>query len=123
MTNFERKLYQEPDSDLDSLWWELKRRYQLLAKPAGRQAPDWAAKYHIALAPVYYQNYLLGNLVTAQLNARMDEAIGGFGLNPKVGEFLKDQVFAGGAILPWSDHVEAATGQPLDPGFFTRQLQ
>ena len=35
---------------------------------AGRAAPDdWACKIHVALAPVYYQNYLLGEVTASQL--------------------------------------------------------
>ena len=36
MTNFERSLYADPESDLDARWWELVERYQLVsaARPA-----------------------------------------------------------------------------------------
>lgn len=122
MTNFERALYQDPEADLDTLWWDLKERFQGLTRPQGRKAPDWAAKYHIALAPVYYQNYELGHLVSAQLAATMNQEIGGLQLDPAVGHFFKDRVFASGATLPWDQHVQAATGQPLNPSFFTDDL-
>ena len=123
MTNFERELYKDPEADLDSLWWDLKEKYQGLKPPHGRSAPDWAAKYHIALAPVYYQNYELGNLVSAQLEAAMNQEIGGFGLSSSVGDFFKQKVFASGASLPWDQHVQAATGQPLNPAFFTNTIK
>ena len=44
MTNFERSLYADPESDLDARWWELVERYQLVtatrraaATPTGRR--------------------------------------------------------------------------------------
>src|SRR5437764_1292571 len=55
MTTFERALYADPDADLDSLWWDLVERHQRIHRPDGRAAPDWAAKIHLAAAPVYYQ--------------------------------------------------------------------
>ena len=41
--NFEKQFYQNPDQDLNKLWWNLKKRYQLLNPPEGRNAPDWAS--------------------------------------------------------------------------------
>ena len=69
MTNFERALYADPEADLDAVWWRLVSRYQLVTPPDGRNAPDWAAKIHVACAPVYYHTYLYGNLVASQLRA------------------------------------------------------
>ena len=39
MTNFERSLYADPESDLDARWWELVERYQLVTRPDGPQQP------------------------------------------------------------------------------------
>ena len=50
--NFERELYANPDhEDLNSLWWDLVERIQLVNRPPGRDEPDWAVKIHIAVAP------------------------------------------------------------------------
>jgi len=32
----------------------------MIDRPPGRDEADWAAKIHVALAPVYYHNYVLG---------------------------------------------------------------
>jgi hypothetical protein len=47
---------------------ELFAEVQGLRRPAGRTAPDWATKIHLAAAPVYYQSYLLGELLASQLD-------------------------------------------------------
>ena len=73
MTGFERVLYGDPEADLDAAWWELVSRHQLLTPPDGRAAPDWAAKIHIAVAPVYYHTYLYGAIVAAQLSDALVE--------------------------------------------------
>jgi peptidyl-dipeptidase A len=118
MTTFERALYADPDADLDSLWWELVERYQHVHRPDGRHAPDWAAKYHLALAPVYYHNYALGLLVTAQFNWHIRRSAGGFVGKIAAGDWLKKQVFEPGASQVWTDHVIAATGEALNPSYF-----
>ena len=106
MTNFERRLYADPDDDLDTLWWDLVERYQLVHRPDGRHAPDWAAKIHLAAAPVYYQNYLYGELV--RLAARRDArstAPAASSTAPRPAQLLVRDVFAPGASLRWDELV------------------
>jgi peptidyl-dipeptidase A len=122
MTHFERALYEDPERDLDTLWWDLVEKYQELRRPEGRTAPDWAAKYHVALAPVYYQNYELGHLVTAQLQDRLRRHAGGMVGRPDAGAWLRERVFRPGAGQDWSHHVEAATGERLNPEYFVRAV-
>ena len=67
MFRFEKSLYQNPEQDLQDLRWSLVEQYQLLHRPANREtAADWATKIHIATAPCYYHNYLLGELLASQ---------------------------------------------------------
>ncbi len=120
MTLFEKALYDNPDADLDNLWWDLVERYQQLRRPAGRKAPDWAAKYHIALAPVYYQNYELGHLVTEQLAHYLQKQVGGLTGRKQAGKWLKERIFLPGARQDWEAHVASATGEPLNPAYFAR---
>jgi peptidyl-dipeptidase A len=123
MTNFERALYADPDADLDSLWWDLVEHHQLVHRPDGRRAPDWAAKIHLAAAPVYYQNYLYGELFASQLEATLHERAGGLVDRESAGALLRDEVFAPGASLRWDALVERATGAPLSAEHLARQLE
>jgi peptidyl-dipeptidase A len=106
MTNFERSLYADPDGDLDTLWWDLVEQHQQVHRPDDRHQPDWAAKIHLAAAPVYYQNYLYGELVD----------------RPEAGALLVREVFAPGASRRWDDLVVRATGEPLSAAHLARQL-
>jgi peptidyl-dipeptidase A len=69
MYRFEKALYENPEQDLNTLWWQLVEKYQLLRKPNGRNKPDWASKIHLALYPTYYHNYRMGELLASQLHA------------------------------------------------------
>ena len=122
MTHFERGLYADPDADHDTRWWDLVERFQLITRPDGRHAPDWAAKLHVALAPVYYQNYLLGELVASQLQATLVQRFGGVIGRPAVGAFLQRDVFAPGWSVRWDQLIEAATGAPLRVDAFAAEL-
>ena len=113
MTHFERGLYADPDCDHNARWWDLVERFQLIRRPVGRDAPDWATKIHIASAPVYYQNYLLGDLVALQLNDTLLNKFGGLVGRRDAGAFLINEVFRPGASLTWHELIERATGHRL----------
>jgi peptidyl-dipeptidase A len=122
MVHFERELYSDPEGDLDALWWELVQRFQKVTPPPERKAPDWAAKIHTAVSPVYYQNYLLGYLMAAQLKRTCVEECGRVVGLPEAGALLRERVFQPGAMLHWSSLVEAATGRPLSADDFAASL-
>ena len=67
MFRFEKALYENPDQDLNTLWWDLVEKYQLVHRPEGRNAPDYASKIHIVSAPAYYHNYMMGELFADQV--------------------------------------------------------
>lgn len=114
IVHFERQFYADPDGDLNGLWWELEERFQRIPRPADRDAPDWAAKIHVATAPVYYQKYLLGRLFSAQLMQKMDGDFGGWWPGrARSGAFIKSELFLPGARYPWAELVERVTGRPL----------
>ena len=65
---FEMALYDNPEQDLNRVWWDLVEKYQEVKRPEGRNQPDYASKIHIATAPVYYQSYMLGQLFASQVH-------------------------------------------------------
>jgi len=130
MYNFEKQLYANPDQDLNALWWKTVEKYQLVTRPAGRDEPDWAAKIHFAIAPCYYHNYMLGELLASQLHNHLvhkvmkldsDKDVSYVG-NRKVGDFMAKKVFEPGAVYHWNDMIERATGEPLRPKYFVTQF-
>ena len=123
MTNFERAFYADPEGDLSRIWWELVSRHQLLTPPDGRGEPDWAAKIHVACAPVYYHTYLYGNLVASQLRATLDRVAGGIVGRPEAGAFLAERVFAPGQSVRWDQLLGRATGKPLTAAHLAREIE
>ena len=80
------------------------------------------SKIHLAAAPVYYQNYLYGELFASQLDATLRDRAGGIVDRAAAGALLRDDVFAPGASLRWDALVERATGEPLTADHLARQL-
>ena len=125
MFHFEQALYADPDrEDLGTVWWDLVEKLQLVERPAGRDEPDWAAKLHVALAPVYYHNYVIGALIAAQLRNYLENYIthGPFYENEAAGRYLLESFFGPGAREGWQDTVLRSTGEELNPGHFVKSL-
>ncbi len=126
MYRFEKALYENPNQDLNTLWWDLVENYQMLHRPVLRDKPDWAAKTHIATQACTYYNYMLGELVAAQLQVYINQNIikseDGCMVdcvnNPKIGEYLKNNIFKYGALLSWKQILKRATGEDLSPEYY-----
>ncbi len=130
MYDFEKRLYTDPCQDLNSLWWRLVGKYQLLSKPEPGANPDWAAKIHFSAAPCYYHNYLLGELLASQFYSYISQNIlpgsdrDGENLVgcKEVGEFFREKVFKAGMYYHWRRMIERATGQSLTAEYFVSQF-
>ncbi len=126
MYRFEKALYENPGrEDLNSLWWDLVERLQLQERPVGRDEPDWAAKIHVAVAPVYYHNYVLGHLTAAQFRRHLEKNVveGPFYGSEIAGRYLQEAVFGPGARDDWRTAVLRATGEELNPRYFVESLR
>jgi peptidyl-dipeptidase A len=129
MVYFERELYRDPDRpDLNAVWWRLVEQIQGIRHPAARpEGTEWASKIHLSLSPVYYHNYLLGELMASQVSAAIrretglppDRSIAG---EPRVGAFFRDCIFAPGATVDWNGLLVHATGKELSPRYFVDQF-
>jgi peptidyl-dipeptidase A len=130
MFRFEKELYDNPDQDLNRLWWDLVERYQEIRRPEGRDEPDYASKIHLVLSPVYYHNYLLGELFAAQLHhAIARDVLGGvdpaeavYVGNRAAGRFMQERVFQPGRSLNWAQLARHATGEDLSPKAFAADI-
>jgi peptidyl-dipeptidase A len=131
MLRFEKSMYENPDQNLNQLWWDLVERYQMLRRPPDRDAPDYASKIHIIGAPCYYHNYMMGQLFASQLHhaiardvyngANPDDVV--YVENKKVGSFLQDKIFAPGRTMSWNELTQFATGARLTADAFAADFK
>jgi peptidyl-dipeptidase A len=131
MLRFEKSMYENPDQDLNKLWWDLVEKYQQVKRPPERNAPDYASKIHIVSAPVYYHNYQMGQLFASQVHhaisrevykgAEPDTVI--YVGNKEVGEFMKKRVFDPGRTLPWDELTKHATSEHLNAKAFAADFR
>jgi peptidyl-dipeptidase A len=130
MLRFEKSMYENPQQDLNRLWWDLVEHYQQLRRPPQRNAPDYASKIHICSAPVYYHNYMMGQLFASQVHHALSREV--FHADPKevvyvgdkrVGDFMKRKVITPGRTMSWNVLTRHATGQELNATAFARDFE
>lgn len=130
MLRFEKAMYENPMQNLNKLWWDLVEKYQQVKRPPDRDAPDYGSKIHICSAPVYYHNYMMGQLFASQVHHALSKEV--FGASPnkvvyvgdkRVGEFMKKKVFEPGRTLDWKGLTKHATGEDLNAKAFAKDFE
>ena len=130
MYNFEKAVYADPDQDLNTLWWDMVEKYQLVNRPDGEPDAGWCSKLHFTVASCYYHNYMLGELLASQwhnyivaniLRLDSDKDVSYVG-DKRIGKYLRDKVFAPGALRHWNEMIERSTGERLTARYFAEQF-
>ena len=131
MLRFEKSMYENPDQDLNKLWWDLVEKYQMVKRPENRDMPDYASKIHIVSAPVYYHNYMMGQLFASQVHHTIAKELYN-GVDPgtvlyiddkKVGDFMRTKIFEPGRRLSWDGLTKFATGEFLNARSFAEDFK
>jgi len=119
---FEKMLY-ESEENINNLWYDFVSQNQLLNIPEERRNKyDWAAKIHFGTNPVYYQNYLLGEMMASQLNFYIKDNISEDIFNKKIGAFFVNKIFRPGASLRWDELLITSTGETLNPEYIIKDI-
>ena len=102
----------------------------MVTRPAKPIKGDWASKVHIALYPVYYQNYMMGELLAAQmrnsikLNFKLNvENTIDWSLKKPFGQWLIKRLFVPGMSLKWGALIKQATGKTLSSKAFSKEVK
>ena len=102
----------------------------MIPRPGDRNEPDWASKPHFSIAPVYYHNYLLGEVFAAQLrhillnmaNHKGPASSLSWAGRTDFGKFLRENVFQSGMSEAWPEFVKTATGEELNAKYFGSEV-
>ena len=117
---FEYEMYNNPNRDANKLYWDLFERYMML--PRHDDLYPWAGIIHYTTHPVYLQNYLYADMITAQTLAKLRDMYGDIVDNPSVGAFLVQNYFRFGARYDWRDLLERGTGERLNPEYLINRF-
>jgi peptidyl-dipeptidase A len=111
--DFEERAYRDPDADLCALYWRMLHQYLLV--PPHPEVEVWAQIPHFINLPVYLQNYLLADLMAAQLRSHFRKRFGRLLFEPRIAPLLIRTCFESGAARPGRELLKRLTGSELDP--------
>lgn len=118
---FEYRAYADPRADLDRVCGEVEAAMLgCTFDPTPRWAGEpnaWYSRY-----PVYWQNYVLADLVASQIAADLRRRFGGLFRRPEAVAYLKVQYWAPGGAVDWQEKLRRGTGQGLDAAALVADL-
>ncbi len=124
---FEREIYMDPDQNLGALWYRLNEKYLGIRPPDHQNTTDWATSSYFTSFSCNIHNFVLADLFAGQLQYYIENNIlnhknSTYQNNKAVGEFLVSRIYKYGDLLPWEQLIEKATGEPLNPLYFSKYL-
>jgi Zn-dependent M32 family carboxypeptidase len=87
--------------------------------------PFWGMLIHYVSHPIYYQNYLLADMIAAQLHhvvkqkTKRNHILG----NDRVAGFLTKHFFGHGKYYRWDELLKRVTGKPLNANAYLLSLR
>ena len=116
---FEFLAYEDPEQDLNKLWSRTRSKYLFVSE---NETPQWAAQSIYTTHPIYFQNYILAEMIAAQTIRHLKEKYGQLLKNAKIAEFLIQNYYGPGSSIDWPEKVKRATGRKLGAEALVQQL-
>lgn len=107
---FEYEVYKNPEQDIDALF---ARTEADILGGGLNMTSRWAANAWYVNYPVYWQNYVLADVIASQVHHHLDAEVGSLYTSPEAYNFVIQNYIAQGALVPWMEKIERATGKRL----------
>lgn len=118
--NFEYEAYRNPNQDLNKLYWDLFEKYMFL--PRHEDLKPWAGLIYYTTHPIYLQNYLFADIITAQSLNTIKKMYGYYSGNNLAGSFLTHNYFRFGSRYSWREMLKRGTDEDFNPDYLVEQL-
>ncbi|GAA0383240.1 M3 family metallopeptidase [Bacillus horti] len=107
---FEYACYENPDQDLNKLLAEIERTVLGVEYD---ETPRWAANAWFVNYPVYWQNYVLADVIASQVHHAIEKDYGALYQSKDALEKVIDTYIKPGASIPWQQKILQGTGSYL----------
>ncbi|MFB6318799.1 hypothetical protein [Saccharicrinis sp. FJH54] len=108
----EKEIIQNPDQDINKLFWALKKKYFFYDQPDIDKVPLWIQDTHIIHNSGIYQAYIyaaaIGSMLLENVKQRDD-----------YGRWMTENIFRFGDSRCWRDIIKDATGRDFTPGYIS----
>lgn len=120
---FEYEMYKNPEQDLELLEKEMYKKFLLVDIPE-KNPHRFAASIWYTMYPCYIQNYILAEMIAAQLYEVITNKFGISRIdNPEVSKWIISSLYANGEMEEWFIRIKNASGKSLEPGAYLRKLK
>jgi peptidyl-dipeptidase A len=110
---FEYEAYANPDAELDLINAGIEARVLGCSMD---ESPRWAAEPNAwySAYPVYWQNYVLADVVASQIHHDLVRRFGTVWRNPAALEYVRTHYWAPAGAVDWQEKLLRGTGEPLN---------
>ena len=113
-------IYENPDIDQDSILAE--NEHNILGT-THNNSPRWAANSWYINYPIYWQNYVLADVVSSQIHQSLNLKYGGLHRHPEALDEIKEIYYAPGSTIDWQKKLLNHTGSKLKADALTQDLK
>ena len=106
----EHQLFHNPECDAHGLFWQLVESHLgVVADAKTRELAPWGNVVHFVTHPVYLQNYIWAQVMSAQLSQAVINRFGSL-LSHQAGLYIKEMLFSPGASVDSNTLLHRVTG-------------
>ncbi|WP_127531394.1 M3 family metallopeptidase [Paenibacillus kobensis] len=122
LVRFEKELYSNPTGHLNDIWWSIVEEVQCIQRPNNWDMPCWAAKAHLTTLPVYYYNYLFGEMAASQIRHTLRSQFHAEFTDQSL-QWLRNRLIKPGSSQSWYTLLKDSTGMPLKASYLIEDLK
>lgn len=116
----EYQIYENPNADPDQILTLTERDILGVTIEA---TPRWAADSWYINYPIYWQNYVLADLIASQIHQTLDARYGGLHGHPEALAEIRKFYYAPGATIDWQEKILQHTGSALQADALVKDLK
>ncbi len=112
-------IYENPGQDADSILAQIEHNILGITLD---HTPRWAASAWYIKYPVYWQNYILADLIASQIHEKFNQKFSGLHQQPEAFKELCQVYFAPGSLIDWQEKILNHTGSKLKADALVKDL-
>lgn len=116
----EYQIYENPKKNPDSILAQIE--HEILGITLD-YTPRWTTNTWYTRRPIFWQNFVLGDLIASQIQEKLKRKYGGLHGYPEAFKEISHTYYAPGASIDWQERILKHTGSKLKPDALIKDLQ
>lgn len=116
----EYQIYEDPSCEADAVLAQMEHEVLGITH---NTAPRWAASAWYINFPIYWQSYILADMVASQIHHELDRRYGGLHGHPEALEDIRKTYLASGGSIDWQEKLFNHTSAKLNASSLIKDLE